>query len=101
MKRLIAISAAILLSTLVMGAGGSGGCDDDIPSIQTVELNVPDSLRHCPNAPVSPGASATKAQTSRYIIALYYAWKTCKGNNEQFDALYVKYRARLESYAKK
>lgn len=89
--------AALLLSPCLM----AGSCDDgSIPSIAQVEMNIPDSLRHCPAWPASPGAAASKSQTARYIIAGYYAYKVCAGNNDAINGLYTTYRTRLEAAAK-
>lgn len=68
--------------------GNKGGCSDaNVPSMQQIELNVPASIRTCPNAPRSPGANSTPKQRAQYVLALYNAWEVCGGNLKQVDVL--------------
>jgi hypothetical protein len=90
------ITLAILMFTAVF----ISACKDEggVPSTAQIEYYVPAELRSCPYAPSSPGRSATARQRAAYISGLYFAWKRCHGNLAQRDALYAKYRSRVEAF---
>ena len=94
-------TAALVLVTAMVPVimGNNGGCSE-MPSVAQIELNIPASMRNCPYAPKSPGAKASNAQRAVYISGLYYAWKRCYNDNKAIDALYQKYRVRIDAAAR-
>lgn len=93
LKRFVSLAAATALSASVMGMGGTGGCDTPLPSMQQITLNLPAEIRNCPNAPVSPGALATKRQIATYLIQLRSVWEVCHGNMADVNRLYEAWQA--------
>lgn len=88
------IASVIVGSTLFVAA-----CDENgVPSTAQIEYYVPSELRSCPYAPRSPGRKASNRQRAAYISGLYHAWKRCHGNLSQRDALYTKYKSRIERF---
>jgi hypothetical protein len=86
----------LLLTPWLMGAGG--GCETTTPTNYQIELNIPDSVLTCVEAKSihNPGAKATKAQTSVYIVKLYHALDDCNGNNATVRKLYKNWKAKVE-----
>ena len=74
-------------------------CQDEIPTVAQIELYIPAEMRSCPYAPPSPGRGASEKARAQYITGLYYAWRRCYNNNEAIDALYQKYRERIDRAA--
>lgn len=94
MKPMIISLVALLALT---GADGSGGCDGEyLPTVEQIDLNIPQELRQCKYAPPSPGKNASRRATARYIVKLYDAWAECYGDNKQIDALYKQYKVKVE-----
>lgn len=90
------VALAVAAMPIVMG---NTGCDDNgVPSTVQINYHVPVALRNCPYAPRSPGRKSTSRQRAAYISGLYHAWKRCHGNLAQRDALYAKYRFRIEAF---
>lgn len=90
------MALAIASAPVIMG---NTGCDDNgVPSTAQIEYYVPSELRSCPYAPRSPGRKASSRQRAAYISGLHHAWKRCHGNLEQRDALYAKYKSRIERF---
>lgn len=82
----LAIIATVVAVPFLMG--NQGGCtEQNTPTMQQIELNVPAAIRSCPRAPASPGAASTPAQRARYLLGLYNAWEVCHGNVNQMNAL--------------
>lgn len=94
-KKLIAITA-LTIATALMGAGGQGGCDQPLPTVQQIDLNLPDNIRHCPYAPKSPGTAASRRQVATYLIGLRNAWAVCHGNLADVDRLYTKWQNKVK-----
>ena len=96
MFRKWSILAVVAISPLVMA---NTGCDENgVPSTVQIEYHVPAALRSCPYAPKSPGRKSSSRQRAAYISGLYHAWRRCHGNLAQRDALYAKYKNRVERF---
>lgn len=100
MKKFLAI---LMLAPLLMAAKGSpgGGCDQPLPTVSQIDLNLPDEIRKCKLAPRSPGPNASRRQTATYIVKLYDAWEECNGDLREVDRLYTKWRAATNKFNKK
>jgi len=99
-KRAIAI---LMLAPLLLAAKGSpgGGCDQPMPTVQQIDLNLPDEIRRCKAAPKSPGANASRRATAVYIVKLYDAWSECHGDIAEIDRLYKKWKMASGQFKKK
>lgn len=86
----------LTMSTALMGAGGQGGCDQPLPTVQQIELNLPAELRKCPYAPASPGSGASRRQVATYLVKLRDAWSVCHGNVQDIDRLYLAWQAKVK-----
>jgi len=95
-KKFLAVMC-LTIATALMGAGGQGGCDEPLPTVQQINLNLPDQIRHCPYAPKSPGAGASRKQVATYLVGLRDAWSVCHGNLADVDRLYVAWQKKVKS----
>jgi hypothetical protein len=95
--------AILILAPLLMAAKGSpgGGCDQPLPTVSQIDLNLPDEIRKCKLAPKSPGPNASRRQTATYIVGLYDAWEECHGDLAEVNRLYGKWKAASGSFKKK
>lgn len=84
--------AAPLALMVVLAPASCGQQTVYVPSQAIVEYHVPEALRNCPTAPRSPGRRATRAQTAKYAIGLYHAWRECHGNLQLRNRLYDQWR---------
>lgn len=95
--------AIIMLAPLLMAAKGNpgGGCDQPMPTVTQIDLNLPAEIRQCKMAPKSPGPKATKRQTAVYIVKLYDAWEECHGDLAEANRLYTQWQAASSKFKKK
>jgi hypothetical protein len=94
MKKFLVLMA-MTTTVALMGAGGQGGCDQPLPTTQQIELNLPSEIRHCPYAPKSPGAVASRRQIATYLVKLRDAWSVCHGNVQDIDRLYTAWQQKV------
>lgn len=94
-RKFFLVIMSLTITTVLMGAGGSGGCDQPLPTTQQIELNLPQEIRQCPYAPKSPGAGASNRQVATYLIKLRDAWSVCHGNLQDVDRLYRAWEAKV------
>lgn len=86
-----------LLTPLIMGQQATGGCSQaPLPTVEQIDLNLPDEIRNCKSAPRSPGPKATRRQTAAYIVKLYDAWEECHGDLKEVDKLYSKWKIEVK-----
>lgn len=94
-KKYLAI-IVLTATTALMGAGGQGGCDQPLPTVQQIDLNLPDQIRTCPYAPKSPGTAASRRQVATYLVKLRDAWSVCHGNLQDVDRLYTAWQSKVK-----
>lgn len=88
-----ALLAACLVPFLM---GNNGGCETtQMPTMQQIQLHLPQSIRECKYAPKSPGMKATNRQKAEYLVKLYDAWKECHGDLATVNRLYEQWLAEV------
>lgn len=92
MRKALAIALAVLLS----GCASTGG---NMPTMEQVQLNIPQSVRECPGLPASPGGNASQRQTAAYIVRLVSAIQRCRQNNQAVDKIYRQYQSKIKQLA--
>ena len=96
-------SALVAVAALALAAG-QGGCEPPAaPTMQQVQLYIPDSLLTCPKAKAikNPGASASKQAVAIYITKLYAVADDCGQKLDGTAELYRKWKSKVAKLGKK